>query len=264
MAPSPTAERLGAIEPLGRGELLERCELGLAAKHGADDRAGQPSVHDLERVGAVLVEADEAGDASREVREAAGHERGIGAVGAHRCDQRPRPGHHGQPLAPDAIERVLAEACQQSQAFAQRGLEIKLATHGPLGDGGDLGLDAECVGHLVDALLLDDGRVHVGDQEALAPVLCRHHADVNFQARRSLTHQRPHAGGLGCSGGIEPNLDGLTLGQPHWHRKVDVRSRRPRTDASREAFQRVPLPLRRHQHKKIGRHRQFPCSTQGL
>src|SRR3546814_1905975 len=60
------------------------------------------------------------------------------------------------------------EALQQADALAQGGLEGDLAAHGALGDRGDLRFEAEFGGEFVDTFLLDDGRIHVGDEELLA------------------------------------------------------------------------------------------------
>ena len=69
-----------------------------------------------------------------------------------------------------------------ADAGPQRLLEIELAVHGARGDRGDLRLDADGVGELVDAFLLDHGRIHVGDEQPLAAIGERHEGDVDGPA----------------------------------------------------------------------------------
>ena len=64
-------------------------------------------------------------------------------------------------------------------ALAQRRLELDLAAHGALGDRGDDGLQPGHVGEFVDAFLADHGRIHVGDDEALAPLGEPLHHDID-------------------------------------------------------------------------------------
>ncbi len=80
-----------------------------------------------------------------------------------------------------ALQRLQAQALQHADPLQQRAFELKLAAHGPLGDLGDLGLLAGKVGQLVQAFAADDGRIHVGDQQALAPVRCGHEGDIDGQ-----------------------------------------------------------------------------------
>ena len=50
------------------------------------------------------------------------------------------------------VDDVDRQALEHGHPLAQRGLEADLAAHGPLGDGGDLGLHADEVGEFVEAL----------------------------------------------------------------------------------------------------------------
>ena len=112
------------------------------------------------------------------------------------------------------FERRLRQPGEQAQALAQGGLERQFATHGALGDGGDLWLQVEDVGHLVDAFLLDDGRVHVGDQQPLAPFGGRYDADVDgliLVARRQLAAKGRRRAPARCMYG---DLTGLGRRQP--------------------------------------------------
>ena len=72
------------------------------------------------------------------------------------------PGIEPQALVVDLLQRVDRHAFEQRHAAAQAFLEVlDLAAHRGLGDGGDFGLLADRVGDLVDALDVDQRRVHV-------------------------------------------------------------------------------------------------------
>ena len=76
-------------------------------------------------------------------------------------------------LGEAAFDHRLLQALEQRDTGVERGFEIELAAHRRLGDGGDLRLDAGIVGQLVDAFDGDHGRIHVGDEQLLAPALRR-------------------------------------------------------------------------------------------
>ncbi len=58
------------------------------------------------------------------------------------------------------------EAFEQAETAGEALVELQLAAHGGFGDFGDLVADAGHFGQLVDDLALDEGRVHVEDEEA--------------------------------------------------------------------------------------------------
>ena len=91
---------------------------------------------------------------------------------AHRGDQFARAGREADAL-PGALQRIDRQSLQHRHAFAQRRLEVELAIHRAGGDGGDAVLQAGEVGKFVERLAGDDGAVHVGDQQRLAPALGR-------------------------------------------------------------------------------------------
>ena len=66
------------------------------------------------------------------------------------------------------------QALQQADPLGQRGGEVDLAVHGARRDAGDLVAQAEEVGQLVQHLVLDHGRFHVGHEQPLAPAGGRH------------------------------------------------------------------------------------------
>ncbi len=105
-------------------------------------------------------------------------------MGLHGLDQRAAAGGEGDALAADFFHALERESLEQGDAGSQRGFEVELAVHGARGDFGDLRLDADGVGELVDAFLVDHGGIHVGDQELLAAVGERDEGDVDRLAGR--------------------------------------------------------------------------------
>ncbi len=119
----------------------------------------------------MFVEAEPGGDGAGEGGEAAGDEGRMTAAGLHRGDQRGATGHHGDAFGEDLCDDRFRQTLQQRHALGQRRLEIQLSVHRAGGDGGDMRADARLGGQFVDAFLPDHGRIHVGDQQALAAVL---------------------------------------------------------------------------------------------
>ncbi len=108
------------------------------------------------------------GDAGGEESEAARDQCGQRAVGAHRRHQLARA--LGQTHAlPGLLQRVERQTPQHRDPLAQRVGEVDLSVHAASGDRGDPILQAGEVGEFVQRLAGDDGAVHVGDQQPLAP-----------------------------------------------------------------------------------------------
>ena len=171
-------------------ERIEAVELGLLAEDRIGDGAGQHVAVEFERVGHRFVEADALADPVGKEGEAARDQRGVGAIGLHGLHQSAAAGGEGDLLAADFFDAGAGQALQQFDAGAQRRLEIEFAIHGARGDRGDLVLDADGVGQLVDAFLLDHGRIHVGDQQALAAVGERDQGDIDRACRRPVRGRR--------------------------------------------------------------------------
>ncbi len=82
-------------------------------------------------------------------------------------------------LVKHALQVNNGHAPQQADALAQGGLEIEFTAHGPLGEHGDLGLDAFQIRHLVQAFLANYGGIHIGDEHLFAPPLGRLQAPID-------------------------------------------------------------------------------------
>jgi hypothetical protein len=131
-------------------------------------------------------------------------------MGAHGGGERPSARHFRDPLAIDLFQRSNAKALQQADAFAQRRFEADLAAHRALGDFRDLRLQSQFGGKLVDAFLLDDGRIHVRDEELLAAAFggLRRNVEVRILERRA--RARVGRGRVA----VEGNVAGMALGEP--------------------------------------------------
>ena len=99
----------------------------------------------------------------------------------HGADQHGRAGIEPHALVVGLLQGGQAQTLQLADPFAQGALELDLAAHGPLGDGGDLRLQPGEIGQLVQALAADDGRIHVGHEQGLAPALARLDAEIHRQ-----------------------------------------------------------------------------------
>ena len=99
-------------------------------------------------------------------------------------------------LAITSSTTVAGSPLSRATRSRKRRREGDLAAHRPLGDGGDMRLEADEIGQFVDALLLDHGRIHVGQEQPLAAM------DAGVARRRRLLRRqlqrgscRPSAGG---------------------------------------------------------------------
>ncbi len=116
----------------------------------------------------IAVEAERGAHACAEHGEAARDEGGVSAVGPHRAHQGLRAGVDLDAVA-DALEQRRWQAREQGDPAFERGREVEFTAHRARGDRGDLVTEPRDVGQLVDQLVGDDRRLHVGDEQLLAP-----------------------------------------------------------------------------------------------
>lgn len=192
------------------GDIEERGDLGLLAEDRFGDGSGEMTVDFVKDVGAVLVEADHRRDAGSEHGEAAGDERGVAAMRLHGANQFAPAGRKRDSFRHDVVDHRHRQALQQRDPLAQRRLEGDFAIHRARGDGGNMGLDAGHVGQFVDALLVDHGGIHVGEQDGLAPARPILHDDIDRFAGKRLAQ-----GGLdrGGAGAFRLKISGDALGE---------------------------------------------------
>ena len=104
---------------------------------------------------------------------------------AHGGDQRAAARRKRDVLFDHVVDRLDRQALEQRHPLAQRRLEGNIAAHRALGDGRDLLLQSGIVGQFVEAFLADHGRIHVGEQQRLAPINRGLHHDVDGHAERA-------------------------------------------------------------------------------
>jgi len=117
---------------------------------------------------------------------------------AHRRDQR-GGARHDADARRRLVEQRRRHAGEQGDAGGERRGEIDLAVHRLPRQLGDLVAQAEELGELVEHLVLDDGRFHVGDEQRLAPPGARLNDDVGGEAGKigRQTMARPGIGLVG-------------------------------------------------------------------
>ena len=109
---------------------------------------------------------------------------------------------------------VARQALEQGHALAQRRRELDLAAHGALGDGGDMRLQADMIGELVDAFLADHGRIHVGEEQRLAAAARRLHHDVDGRAGERRAHAIGDSAAVDRLGVVLGALKGMSAAMP--------------------------------------------------
>ena len=92
------------------------------------------------------------------------------------------------------------EPLQQPDPLVQGAGEVDLAVHGARGDAGDLLAQAQKLGQLVQHLVLDHGRFHVGHEQLLAPARRRHDHRVDRRSWRRAGRRRRTGCRRRCSG----------------------------------------------------------------
>ncbi len=114
--------------------------------------------------------------------------------------------------APASTSAASGISFEQPDTLAQRAGEFDLAIHRAPRDLGDLRLDAGDLGELVEHLIGDDRRFHIGDEKLLAPAggVLRQHID------RDVAPKRDADAGIGLIGGevIERDVANAAGGKP--------------------------------------------------
>jgi tRNA dimethylallyltransferase len=170
-------------EPQRGGDLFQRAKLGVLAEDRLDDLASQLAALDDERIGAVFVGAEPFPNRARELAKAARDDGDMGAVRPHRLNERARATIERDPLFQHIADHDLGQAGQKRDALAQRRRERHLAAHRPFGDRGDALADAGDSCKFVNALLTDQGRIHIRDQKTFAAMGKRLDDDVDGLVR---------------------------------------------------------------------------------
>jgi tRNA dimethylallyltransferase len=142
---------------------------GFAGHDRRPHGAGDPSRGDIEVVGDDMVEAEIGCYPFGEYREPAGNQRRHGAGGSHRRDQRPRAGC--QPNSGGRVfEHRILHPSEQADPGFECGGKVDLAIHRAPGYFRDLRPQAEEIREFVEHFVLDNRRLHIRDEKALAPL----------------------------------------------------------------------------------------------
>jgi hypothetical protein len=183
-------ERLLAREAETTPQLDQGGELGFAAQDRLLDTPEQPAVVDQEPVRAILVEPKPVPDRTGEDREPARDETGIGAVRAQRRDERGATWGQADPISQKLIGHLYRQPLQPCDPLPQRRLEGDFTPHRAFRDRRDLCFQPNEIGELVDAFLLDHRRIHVGQEQPLAPAGGGLNDDVDRNVTQAVPQRR--------------------------------------------------------------------------
>ncbi len=136
----------------------------------------------------MFVEADPFRDDGCKDREPARNEHGMRSIGPHGLNQHTSARRQGDFVGDHVQDGGAVEALEKGDTLAQRRFEGDFAAHRAFGDRGDLGPLADFSGEFVDTFLADHGRIHVGQQELLAPPLRPLHDDIDGSVIESGAH----------------------------------------------------------------------------
>ena len=182
-------ERRRKREAGGRGQLLERGELGIAIEDRLLHRPAQNEMVVDQHVGAMVIEAEGFGDPAGEKGKTAGDERRRRAVRAHGRNEG--VGARGEAEgSPGLLEGGDGKPLEHRDPPAQTLAEVDLAVHAGACDFRDLRPQPGMGGELVERFGGDDGAVHVRKQEPFAPARRRRRDRVDRRALERDAYRR--------------------------------------------------------------------------
>ena len=153
---------------LGR-ESQQRPALGLAGDDRRLHGTGDAPCPQIEPIGDQVVETELGGNPFGKDGEPARNESGHGSVRSHSCDQFPCAGREPN-AAGRFFEDVILDPLKQADARLEGSDKSDLTVHSATGDCRNLGPKPKKICQLVEHFVLDDGRFHIGDEKALAPI----------------------------------------------------------------------------------------------
>ena len=169
--------------------------LGVLAEHRITDLACQHPVLGEQFIGLMGTKSGLRGNTAGKIGEAAGHQRGHGAMGRHGLHQGAGAGIEGQALFITALQQGNRLTLEQAHTLAQGRFKIQRPGHGRFGHGAHLIAKPGQVRQLVQAFLTDYGAVHVTDKKGLAR--CR--AGVQTPVQRQAIEGFCHSGAPGLA-----------------------------------------------------------------
>ena len=219
---------LGDGKAMFFAQMRERRELGVLAEDGRRDKPAKPAVlAEKKLVRLVFVKADPFRDDGCKDREPARNEHGMRAIRPHGLNQHTSTRRQGNSVGNHVQDGGAVEALKKSHTLPQRRFEGDFAAHRASGDRGDLGPLADFSGEFVDTFLADHGRIHVGQQELLAPPLRPLHDNID--------------GGV-IESGAHPIRDGSCAGGESWLESKCRRQYKDRASSTAPAVLRLRLP----------------------
>ncbi len=136
------------------------------------------------------------------------------SIGPHGLNQHTSARRQGNSVGDHLQDSGAVEALKKSDTLAQRRFEGDLAAHRAFGDRRDMGPLADFSGEFVDTFLADHGRIHVGQQELLAPPLRPLHDNIDGGVIESGAHPIHDGAYAGGGFGLESNVGGNTRIEP--------------------------------------------------
>lgn len=100
----------------------------------------------------------------------------MGLHGLHQCAGAVIEGYA---LCDDLVDRCRIQSFHERHALTQSVGKVEFAAHGTGGNAGDLVAKPGKCAEFVDALLSDDGGIHVGHEQLLAAVAAGHYGNVD-------------------------------------------------------------------------------------
>ena len=223
LAPSPIASVSSAASPSRTRNDSRVRKLRLAPQDGFGDFAHKFAAGiDQELVGTRFIKTDALRDPVRKRRKAPGDEARIGAVGPHRGYERAASRSEHDSLCQHVVNHVCRQSLEQRHPLAQSRRKRKLSAHGTLGDGSHMRLLPDQIGELVDALLADHGRIHVGHEQPFAPAGNVLHHDIDGLIAERFPHPLRNGTVVVLIARAKENVRRAVWGEPFW------RARRPR------------------------------------
>lgn len=158
----------------------ERLPLGFGGHHRLTYGAGNAACGEVQPVRYHMIKPQFGGDPFGEDREPTRNQCRDSAAGAHRSDQLPGSSRNSNSLR-CSFEHALLHSREQRHTLCQRGGKVDLAVHRTAGDLRDLWPKPDETGELIEHLVLDDRRLHIGDEKAFAPLRQRLDDDIDWR-----------------------------------------------------------------------------------
>ncbi len=185
VCPIAHGHRLSNMQPMCQRQPAQVRKLCVGAKDRLPDLAGQVVALDHQGIGVLFVKSTLFRHAGGKEREPARYQRRVRAMPVHRAHQFPRTGIETYVL-PCRLQQSGGHAAQQPDAFTQRGLKIHFPVHGLARDLGNAFTDTRMPCEVIQRFAIDDGAVHVRNQQPLAPSMGGNDDGVEGAARKFL------------------------------------------------------------------------------